>query len=139
MGVHYTNRGVAFVVDDWADYDVTQYSWQQDKDGYVRRWDGTLHKECRLHRFLMGFPDGSVDHIDGDKLNNVLNNLRTVSSKHNSWNNNVKGVSQLKSGKWMARIMSDGKRVTLGCSFKTREEAEAAYRTAWDTRASGIV
>jgi hypothetical protein len=113
-----------------------RYSWQQDKDGYIRRWAAELDggRECRLARWIMEFPEGVVDHINGNILDNRIDNLRVVSIKENRWNSKEKGVTQLRNGKYMARIMINGKRKTIGCSFYTRAAAEAAYRVEWENR-----
>ncbi len=138
MGTHLTNCDTVFVVDDDLDEEVARHSWQCDKDGYIRRWNGKHHHECRLHRWVMNFPDGVVDHINGDITNNTRANLRVLTNQQNLWNNKVKGVSQLKGGKWMARIQANGKRITLGSNFRTREEAEAAYKKAWEKRLESL-
>jgi hypothetical protein len=36
-----------------------------------------------LHRYLLGYPDGSVDHIDNDPLNNTRENLRICNHQQN--------------------------------------------------------
>lgn len=83
-------------------------------------------------------PSGFIDHIDGDPLNNRLNNLRDVSASINS-RNRVLGVNNKsghhgvcwreRSGKWEAHIgLKDGQKF-LGM-FKTKEEAVAARLAA---------
>ena len=96
-------------------------------------------KIIRLHRVLMGDPDGlEIDHVDGNGLNNTRANLRTAIHSENLRNQNVrinnasgfKGVSWDKSRcKWQAHIGLDFKRISLG-RFETKEEAAAAYAKA---------
>ena len=44
-------------------------------------------KIVRLHRFVMGNPEGlEVDHVNGDKYNNTRENLRACTSSENSLN-----------------------------------------------------
>lgn len=106
--------------------------------------DGRQHYAHRLvWLYVHGkWPDGEVDHIDGDRTNNRLANLRDVSPTFNRWNRRVacknnpygKGVMGVtlckKSGSWVAQIKEPitGYR-RLGC-FKTMEEAQAAYQVA---------
>lgn len=95
-------------------------------------------KQYFLHRIVWmmvygKFPDRLLDHIDGDKTNNRLSNLREADFSQNCANrkiqsNNVtglKGVS-LNHGRWVAKIAFRGKRYHIG-SFPTREEAYKAY------------
>jgi hypothetical protein len=70
-----------------------------------------------------------IDHIDRDKTNNNLSNLRIVSVQQNGFNkSNTKGYYQ--SGKkYRAVIRVATSRYHLG-NFKTREEAHNAYLEA---------
>ena len=72
-----------------------------------------------------------VDHIDNNKLNNNLNNLRYATSQENSQNaklsikneSGVKGVCWNKSRKrWTAQIKVNGKQIHLG-SFINKNDA----------------
>lgn len=80
------------------------------------------------------FPDLEIDHIDGDKSNNLFENLREVSREENMRNTNshkdsiskYKGVSfEKQKGLWRARCFCKGKSYCGG--FYEREE-EAAKR-----------
>lgn len=79
-------------------------------------------------------PEIEIDHKNGIRTDNRIDNLRSVDRKTNMENkarysNNTSGfhgVHQIKkSGKWQARIYIDGKRVSLGCfdDFKSAVEA----------------
>ena len=72
--------------------------------------------------------DNSIDHIDRDRLNNNIENLRVVTNQQNTFNRDAKGFSFHK-GKYEARIVVDGKTKYLGY-FMTAEEAGAAYLDA---------
>lgn len=83
-------------------------------------------------------PTELIDHIDGDKTNNRISNLRVASSVQNQGNskkphNNrsgIKGVSwNKKMQRWVAQIGMHKKRVYLG-GFATKEEAAKAYADA---------
>lgn len=80
-------------------------------------------------------PDGLIDHRNGDGTDNRLSNLRSCSQAQNLQNrgrqkNNTSGfkgvVFHPQSGKWRARIKSNGKHYSLGL-YGTKEEAHAAY------------
>jgi hypothetical protein len=83
------------------------------------------------------WPDEEVDHIDGDKTNNCIANLRQASRKQNMENrvqptgaSGYRGVCWLKANqKWRASIVHNGKNIYLGL-FNTAEEASAMYRDA---------
>ena len=116
---------------------------------------GTIHKSTgyrvikikgvlyRAHRLLWlwhfnAWPEDQIDHIDGDPLNNHIDNLRVVTHQENLKNqkiydNNKSGVTGVnfdeKSQKWHARIMADGKRKHLGY-FDNFEDAVAARKAA---------
>lgn len=79
-------------------------------------------------------PNGQIDHIDGDKLNNRIENLRVVSMADNRRNQkrphtNSSGVIGVtwnpKNKNWNARIQVDGKTVHLGSFSDLHDAAEA--------------
>ena len=99
-------------------------------------------KQFQLHRIVYkaynpswdimnGITDNSIDHIDGNKLNNNIDNLRVVTNQENQFNNTkAKGYYFHKgNNKWMAYINRDGKKIHLGY-YDTEEEARQAYLTA---------
>ena len=69
-----------------------------------------------------------VDHIDGDKINNNLSNLRWVTRAENLHNvKTAKGYCYRKKlGKWEAQIQVNNKQIFLGL-HPTKEEARQAY------------
>lgn len=79
-------------------------------------------------------PDSDIDHIDRNPLNNAIANLRLCTHAENHQNtglrsdnsSGVTGVSYVKnSGKWLAYINRDGRRVRLGL-FENFDDAVAA-------------
>lgn len=96
----------------------------------------------RFHRIVFlhvhGWLPEQLDHIDGDKLNNRVENLRPCTCSRNAGNaklmrhntSGYRGVSQnAKSGKWVAQIKIFGQQTYLG-RFDTPEEAARVYNTA---------
>jgi hypothetical protein len=75
--------------------------------------------------------DMQVDHIDGCRLNNKLENLRMVTHQKNQWNRTTaKGYSWNKDKKkWRAYIRINCKLKHLG-SFDSESEAREAYLAA---------
>ena len=80
-------------------------------------------------------PNQQIDHIDGNSLNNHIENLRAATHKQNGENrksaqknskSGVKGVSWYKSTKkWRAQIQYNGENKNLGY-YETKEDAIAA-------------
>ena len=75
--------------------------------------------------------DLQVDHIDRDKTNNCLSNLRMVTRQQNGFNrSNTKGYSWHKqTKKWQAYIILNGKMHYLGL-FVNEHDARQAYLDA---------
>jgi hypothetical protein len=82
--------------------------------------------------------DGQIDHIDGNRSNNKIENLRVVTQAQNQWNrkisaNNTIGVKGIRlrkdTNKYEARITVCGKRIVLG-SYKDLELAELVAKEA---------
>jgi len=79
-------------------------------------------------------PNGlMIDHINGNKSDNRISNLRLVNRAENGFNRHSTkaesghvGVFRSK-GRWRARIHRHGKRYEIG-SFDTVEEAKDAYQ-----------
>lgn len=102
--------------------------------------DGKQGDTISMHRQVMGLgpgDEGQVDHDNHNTTDNRRGNLRPADDHEQSYNrrkysNNTsgfKGVSyrtDKKVGKWRARIMADGKRITLGY-FPTKEAAWKSY------------
>jgi len=75
--------------------------------------------------------DLQVDHIDGNRINNKLENLRMVTHQQNQWNHTkAKGYAWHKRDKkWIAYITVNYKLKYLGY-FDTEAEAREAYLSA---------
>jgi hypothetical protein len=84
------------------------------------------------------WPIGDIDHIDGDKTNNRISNLREATRRENMQNqtrrsNNKSGYSgvywRTKKKKWLAKICANGKHHHLG-TFDCPHKAHQAYLAA---------
>lgn len=111
---------------------------------YIRVKANTIKSKRYLaHRLIWlyhnkKYPKNLIDHIDGDRSNNKIENLREATSQQNSMNRKVrndsntgiKGVFYSKEkNSYCSAIMVNEKRIHLG-TFKTIEEARDVYNTA---------
>lgn len=93
-----------------------------------------IYKHASIHRQLTNCPAHlQVDHINGNSLDNRMENLRIVSRSQNLMNQRqkigkYKGVIRSKK-LFVAQIGVKGKNLRLG-SFETIEEAAKAYNEA---------
>lgn len=111
------------------------------KDGYRRgKIFGKVFGAHRvIWKMITGDEPAIIDHINGDKVDNRFENLRSVASVDNQRNmkkykNNQSGVSGVtfcrQDGVWRARIgIGAGEEKCLG-SYSSLEEAVAARRVA---------
>ncbi len=116
-----------------------------DYDGYVRvQFEKKAYKAHRLAwMFMYGeFPENNIDHINGDKADNRILNLRDVGQDCNSKNSkksalNTSGTTGVtwdkNRKKWIAQIKVDYKNKHLGRynnkkdAIQVRKEAEKKY------------
>ncbi len=131
-------------------YDSGFLYWNMDRGlktkkgglaGYLNkstgRWNVMIDKKMyRYHRVIYLYHYGTmpdyIDHIDGDKLNNNIENLRACTSSQNNYNrikqkNNKSGVKGVHwstaHGKWYARISVNKKPMYLGTYDDLNEAA----------------
>ena len=114
-----------------------------EKSGYMQaslNRDGKCHTILQHRLIASAFCDDfsdelMVDHIDGNKTNNVADNLRMVTPLQNSWGyaksmgrSKYRGVSwKSDKSKWRSSLYHKGKRHELGF-FKTEIEAHEAFQ-----------
>lgn len=132
-----------FTLIDTDDFDkVSKYHWIKDSsNGYWRCTKITKqHRRMLLHRFVMNFPIGFVDHKFHNLDDNRKSMLRPCNRNDNNRNKKSaigksghKGITITPYGKFQARIYVDNKQVYLGTfdkieeAIKIREEAEIKY------------
>ncbi len=92
-------------------------------------------KKYAAHRlawlFVYGdFPEDQIDHIDGNRTNNRISNLRTCTAGENRQNvlcsKNTGASFDRSRNKWEAKIMIGKKSIRLG-RFENPQDAHAAY------------
>ena len=129
---------------DWFDYQNGQLIWKKTNrkgkvvgslhpTGYLQcQWRGCL---WQVHRLVWAWhgnelTDGmEIDHINRDRTDNRIENLRQVTRSENNANRKAVHVNYCK-GKWKAytsRCGNNGKQIHLG-SFNTKQEALQAAR-----------
>jgi predicted GNAT family acetyltransferase len=106
-----------------------------EKNGYsVTNINGVRYRIHRLiYKFHHGFCPDYIDHIDGDKQNNKIENLRSATLSENNQNSKAKKTNKLgvkgvciERGRYKASIKIDGKSKHLGY-FYSLEEAKIVY------------
>lgn len=151
---------VEYVLDNFrlVDNVIERYSmktkcWQKvvatpAKDGYCSVCIGGVNcgvtlGSCMYHRLVWvlvykeDIPEGmQIDHINGIRSDNRIENLRIVSKRQNDQNKKVHRDGHLKgtflingSTRYGAQIQIDYKRVSLG-RYPNEEDAQTAYLTA---------
>lgn len=132
------NKQVETTVDVACLSRLSQYRWcVMDSGGgnyYVYTTTGLKKRKMKLHDFLCITPEGkTVDHIDGNRLNNRLNNLRAAThteqmrnSRRQKPKSGYRGVRKNGKKGWAAYITYEKNYVHLG-TFSTKEEAAITY------------
>jgi len=112
-------------------------------DSYYYRQGMVFNKRFLAHRVVWAiyhgiWPDDQIDHINGVRDDNRIENLRIATSGENARNtaipkNNTSGIIGVcwnkRNSKWEAKIMSNGKQIHLGY-FASKDDAVAARAEA---------
>lgn len=129
-------QGKQAIVDEEAYHDLSKFKWMFIS-GYAARnmRFGDKRKTQYMHRVINKTPNNmETDHVNGNTLDNRIENLRTCTHKQNMWNSKMqrnntsgfKGVSfHKKTKKWQATLGVNGGLVYLGLFGKQREAALA--------------
>lgn len=107
-----------------------------DSYGYIAiSYDGNRYKVHRLiWVWVYGEEPDQIDHINGDRQDNRIQNLRSVNHKTNCRNrgkqiNNKSGFNGVSwhehSGKWGAQLKVDCKQIHIGYYNSPQEAADA--------------
>jgi len=114
---------------------------KMDRKGYVTLYFSEHDCPFFMHRLIWIYHNGAIpidkqiDHIDRDRANNKIENLRVVTSRENCFNKNpgvtgFRGVSWNKvMCKYQARYSKGAKVKSIGY-FDTPEAASLAYKEA---------
>ena len=141
-------------VDDvhfYLDYIDGNFYWKNPTSNRVQKGDLAqvygqryLHltinwKRYTKHKLIFfihhGYAPNIIDHIDGNPLNNKIENLREADKYQNTWNAKVRKHSSIglkgvtfhpQTKKYRARIRCKNKIYSLGL-YETKEEAHKAY------------
>lgn len=134
-----TKGKFAIVDDEHYDY-LIQWRWHVSDSGYATRHTRNQKRNIiRMHRVINNTPDDLItDHINGDKLDNRKENLRTVNKSLNARNTGLRkgNKSGVKGCYWEERVKSwrlqikvNLKSIHLGY-FKNIEDARIAREQA---------
>jgi hypothetical protein len=154
-GYQVSNIGRVRSIDRWVDhsdgkrvfYKGKLLQLRLNKDGYLKVT--LFEKSHRVHRMIanafLGIIKGEqVDHVDGNRSNNSISNLRICTHAQNQANSKLskanksgyKGVYWFKKrGKWKAQICLNNKQFHIGL-FSSKEEAAYAYDCAATEKSS---
>lgn len=100
---------------------INDYTWCKEGTGYAM--SRSKGKAVKMHRIIMDAKKGEfIDHINGNKLDNRLNNLRICTKHQNEFNQKVRidnkfgyrGISKMKNGRLRATINYYGHQYHIG-------------------------
>jgi hypothetical protein len=127
----YSPNGVGWSVVDCKCNTNTGYCQVQFKESKIR-YHAIVYI---LHHGTIEDVDAEIDHSNGNKLDNRIENLRLVTKRENQQNREshregrLVGCSYHKCGKWLALIRINGKNIGLGL-YNTEQEAHKVYNEA---------
>lgn len=145
-------RGKIALIDEADADEIGRHKWSAFNNGINRQWyavrgeGANPYRSVRMHRQLLGFPAGPIDHVNGDGLDNRRCNLRACTITQNNANaikrrrggiatSRFKGVRWSTAGRyraggvWTARLHAHGVEHHLGC-FASEVDAALEYDLA---------
>ena len=132
-------KGKFALIDESTFQEFSEFNWHIANGYAARRLPKAQGKKMLyMHRLILSAPKGKiVDHINGDPLDNRIQNLRLCTHKQNIRNGRsrkgssiYKGVSRRSDyAAFQAHITVNGKKKSLGC-YKDEVEAAQAYDVA---------
>jgi len=138
------SQGKYAQVDSDCREEIWNSKWYCGAGGYVRRHAKNNSNASLAHCVLELPTKGSsrngteIDHKNHDKLDNLRSNLRSCSTLQNRQSkrktvrvcsSTFKGVHRRPSGRWLARLRTQGEDYLLG-TFENEEDAARAYNEA---------
>ena len=135
--LHNSDKEMCVDLSIWEDW-AKQYCWHLNANGYAAtRYKGnnTIFHDIAFQERYKG---QIIDHINGNRLDNRMANLRVVNRQQNAFNTGMRsdntsghiGVSWSKAkSKWVAQIQINGKSIYLG-RYSLIEDAIAAREAA---------
>lgn len=129
------NKNKIALVDEEDFIKVREFCWTLNSSGYAVVYSKVQF--MYMHRLVLNLSKSdelSVDHINGDKLDNRKSNLRICGLGINGFNKKTgskfRGVSRCKlKNKWRANIVKNGKQISLGY-HDSEISAHEAYKKA---------
>ena len=136
------SKGYEAIVDDEYYSRIVRFTWHARALGMRHHIYAYNNNRGSLHHYVYEYLSGNdagtnyIDHINGNTLDNRLENLRSVTPAENSRNRSdsrlsvYTGVTYRKHvDRWVAKTKVDGKFIHLGY-FESPEEAGMAYDRA---------
>jgi len=126
IAVIYTLNNTEILVDDDKYHNLSKYKWQII-NGYA--FVQIQNKSVLMHRYILDpTPTDIIDHINGNRSDNRIDNLRISNHSLNNHNKKKDGYIGVRSkyNRFQSQITKDGHYYYLG-SFETDKEAALAY------------
>ena len=123
-------KEIGIIIDPEYEFLFELFAWRISTKGYVEAtmYNGEWKKTVKLHHFIVGTPVGNyeVDHINRNKLDNRLVNLRVttgfVNARNREYVDNASNIRITSNGGYEVRINKEGKTIQIG-TYRTLADA----------------